>query len=65
MSPVRFWTYREGDELFRDRLRPPDGSVPLGLFRPCGVSGLADATSIGGVRFLAGAKNPLRTLSRR
>jgi hypothetical protein len=36
----------------------------VGLFRPCGVSGLADATSIGGVRFLAGPKNPLRTLSR-
>ena len=36
-----------------------------GLFRPCGVSRLADATSIGGVRFLKGTKNPLRTLSRR
>lgn len=36
-----------------------------GLFRPCGVSRLADATSIGRGRFLAGAGNPPRTLSRR
>ncbi|MCZ8149829.1 MAG: hypothetical protein O9325_18505, partial [Roseomonas sp.] len=35
-----------------------------GVFRPRGVSGLADATSIGSDRFLAGAKNPLRTLIR-
>ena len=50
-----------------------NGKLRDELNRPCGVSGLADATSIGGVRFLAlaclrhdaGPKNPLRTLSRR
>jgi hypothetical protein len=35
-----------------------------GLFRPCGVGGLADATGIGTLRFLAGTKHPQPILSR-
>jgi hypothetical protein len=37
----------------------------MGFARPCGVTGLADATGIGGVQRLAGTKNPSRSLHRR